>query len=121
MKWLFSSYTVVYNAADWPAQDVVVDPSTCFPYVSQTRFGLIFHLIALSKVQGWMQELNGHDIPDIPLTSGTCAGSPNSTAYALQNGWWTCGAHTRPTDIVACPDPLTWGTSFDDGPSPYSQ
>lgn len=25
------------------------------------------------------------------------------------------------TDIVSCPDKLTWGVSFDDGPSPYSE
>ena len=26
----------------------------------------------------------------------------------------------RETDIVDCPDELTWGTSYDDGPSPYT-
>lgn len=25
------------------------------------------------------------------------------------------------TDVVACPDKLTWGVSFDDGPGPYSK
>lgn len=34
--------------------------------------------------------------------------------------WWTCGGCTRPTDIVACPDKLDWGVSYDDGPSPYT-
>jgi len=92
----------VYNAANWPPQDVVVDPT-------------------LPQVQVWMKELDGYDIPDIPPTSGSCAGSPNSTTYAQVNGWWTCGGYTRVTDIVACPDKMTWGLSFDDGPSPYTQ
>jgi hypothetical protein len=68
-----------------------------------------------------MKELQGFKIPDIPPTTGDCAGSPNATANAAANGWWTCGGHTRPTDITACPDKMTWGVSFDDGPSPYSK
>jgi len=31
------------------------------------------------------------------------------------------GGWTRDTDIVACPDKYTWGVSFDDGPSFYTQ
>jgi len=92
----------VFQTSEWPPQDVVVDPT-------------------MSQVQQWMQELNGHVIPDIPQTDGTCAGSPNSTANAQANGWWTCGGYTRPTDIATCPDKMTWGLSFDDGPSPYTQ
>jgi len=42
-------------------------------------------------------------------------------ADAANRGWWTCGGHTRVTDIVACPDYLTWGVSFDDGPSRNTQ
>lgn len=76
---------------------------------------------ATSDVQEWMKELDGFNIPDIPVTTGDCAGSPNATANAAVNGWWTCGGHTRPTDITACPDKMTWGVSFDDGPSPYSK
>lgn len=67
-----------------------------------------------------MQELNGFNIPDIATTDGTCLGSPQSAANAQQNGWWTCGHWTRDTDIVDCPDKLTWGVSFDDGPAVYT-
>ena len=57
-----------------------------------------------------MQELNGHNIPDIaPTVDGSCGGDPAAAAEAEQRGWWTCGGWTRPTDIVECPDPLTWG------------
>lgn len=30
------------------------------------------------------------------------------------------GGCTRDTDVTACPDPLTFGLSYDDGPSPYT-
>lgn len=69
-----------------------------------------------------MKEIEGVEIPDIaPTIDGSCGESPDAAANAQQNGWWTCGGWTRPTDIVSCPDPLTWGVSFDDGPSPYSE
>jgi peptidoglycan/xylan/chitin deacetylase (PgdA/CDA1 family) len=69
-----------------------------------------------------MQELNGFDIPDLtPTVDGTCAGDPAAVADAADRGWWTCGGYTRVTDITACPDKLTWGVSFDDGPGFYTQ
>jgi peptidoglycan/xylan/chitin deacetylase (PgdA/CDA1 family) len=74
------------------------------------------------EVAQWMTELEGVDIPDIPLTvHGDCSQSPQQALSAQTNGWWTCGGWTRDTDIVACPDKLTWGVSFDDGPGPYTQ
>lgn len=69
-----------------------------------------------------MKELDGFNIPDwSPTVDGTCASDPTSSAQAADRGWWTCGSHTRDTDITACPDKLTWGVSFDDGPGPYTQ
>ncbi|KAF9054495.1 hypothetical protein BJ165DRAFT_1337898 [Panaeolus papilionaceus] len=86
----------------WPPQDKV--PPTDSP-----------------EVQAWLKELNGHTIPSFsPTVDGSCGGDPAAAADAANRGWWTCGGHTRDTDIVACPDKLTWGVSFDDGPSPYS-
>ena len=72
-------------------------------------------------MQEWMKELDGYDIPDLDVTDGTCAGSPSQAADAANRGWWTCGGYTRDTDIVACPDKLTWGMSFDDGPGFHSE
>lgn len=93
----------VYSAADWPAQDKLPDTTT-------------------DQVQQWMKELDGFDIPDLtPTTDGTCAGDPAAVSDAANRGWWTCGGWTRPTDIISCPDKLTWGLSYDDGPSPYTQ
>ena len=73
------------------------------------------------EVQEWMKELEGFDIPDLSTTDGTCAGSPDAASDAANRGWWSCGGYTRSTDIVACPDQLTWGMSFDDGPGFYSK
>ncbi|OCH85209.1 carbohydrate esterase family 4 protein [Obba rivulosa] len=74
------------------------------------------------EVQEWMTELDGVDIPDIdPTVDGSCAGDPSAAANASARGWWTCGGWTRPSDITACPDKMTWGVSFDDGPAPYSE
>ncbi|TFK39882.1 hypothetical protein BDQ12DRAFT_774314 [Crucibulum laeve] len=73
------------------------------------------------EVQSWMKELEGFHIPDwTPTTDGSCVNDLAAAAEAADRGWWTCGGHTRDTDIVSCPDKLTWGVSFDDGPSPYS-
>lgn len=69
-----------------------------------------------------MSELDGFYIPDLdPTTDGTCANDPQASADAANRGWWTCGGWTRPTDITACDEPMTWGVSFDDGPARFSQ
>ncbi|KAJ4473590.1 hypothetical protein J3R30DRAFT_3510154 [Lentinula aciculospora] len=93
----------VFKAADWPAQDKLPDTSS-------------------SEVQEWMQELDGWDIPDLsPTVDGTCVSDPSNVANASARGWWTCGGYTRDTDITVCPGkPMTWGTSFDDGPAFYT-
>ncbi|KAI0675843.1 hypothetical protein C8Q78DRAFT_1066502 [Trametes maxima] len=84
----------VFSGADWPALDKL-------PPTDSTQ------------VKEWLKELDGHDIPNItPLRM--------APAQAQERAWWTCGAWTAKDDIVACPDKLTWGVSYDDGPSPYS-
>ncbi|KJA28096.1 carbohydrate esterase family 4 protein [Hypholoma sublateritium FD-334 SS-4] len=86
----------------WPAQDKI--PPTDSPQVKE-----------------WLKELEGFDIPDLaPTKDSTCAGDPSAAADAAARGWWTCGGHTRSTDIVSCPTKFDWGMSFDDGPSPQT-
>jgi len=93
----------VYTAGVWPTQDKVAPTDS-------------------DEVQAWLKELDGWDIPDLePTTDGTCASDLEFSQDAANRGWWTCGAHTRDTDIINCPDKLTWGVSFDDGPGPYTQ
>ncbi|KAF6751298.1 carbohydrate esterase family 4 protein [Ephemerocybe angulata] len=75
-----------------------------------------------AEVAEWMKELDGINVPNITTTQdGTCAADPAAAADAANRGWWTCGGHTRDTDVTACPNKLDWGVSFDDGPSPYTQ
>lgn len=65
------------------------------------------------EVTAWLKELKDQDIPDLaPTTDGSCVNDTAASADAANRGWWTCGGHTRPTDIVSCPDKLTWGVRY---------
>ncbi|KIP04537.1 carbohydrate esterase family 4 protein [Phlebiopsis gigantea 11061_1 CR5-6] len=93
----------VFVPGTWPAQDIVAPTNS-------------------TQVAQWMKELEGIDIPDLePTQDGDCSTDPAFAADAQNRGWWTCGGWTATTDIVACPDKWTWGVSFDDGPSAYTQ
>lgn len=92
-----------FKPSDWPLQDAIPP-------------------IDSDEVQQWMKELEGFNIPTFkPTVDGSCVNDTGAVADAANRGWWTCGGYTRATDIVACPDKFTWGVSFDDGPSPYTQ
>lgn len=59
-------------------------------------------------------------IPNIaPTVLGGC---PANAAAAADTSrcWWTCGGCTRSSDITTCPDKMTWGLTYDDGPSFYT-
>lgn len=87
-----------------------------------------------AEVKAWMAEIaaSGVKIPDIapnkPLADdappGTTLCSLNEAASKAGGAdgscWWSCTSCTRDTDIVTCPDKLTWGLTFDDGPGPYT-
>jgi len=99
--------SLTLNAAAYPPENTV--PPTDSP-----------------QVQEWMKEIAGisQDILNIPPTKdGSCAGDPQAAADTSRC-WWTCGGCTNNTqgvqDIVTCPNKMTWGLSFDDGPAPYS-
>lgn len=76
-----------------------------------------------AQVQQWLSQI---DLTQVPTNSPTglngCSNSTNAQALANAgsggNCWWTCGGCTRADDITTCPAKGTWGTSFDDGPSP---
>jgi len=90
--------------------------------LASARHGEQHGVIDSPEVEAWLEELVGHDIPDIPPTAdGTCGGDPAAANEAAARGWWTCGGHVRDTDITSCPEKDTWGVSFDDGPSGYTQ
>ncbi|EEB94876.1 hypothetical protein MPER_06243, partial [Moniliophthora perniciosa FA553] len=80
----------VFSPSAWPPQDKVPPTDS-------------------NEVKEWLKELNGWNIPNIPLNT------------RQRNGWVDFAAvTTRATDIVPCPDKMTWGVSFDDGPSEYT-
>ncbi|KAG8697886.1 chitin deacetylase [Ceratobasidium sp. 395] len=84
------------------------------------------------EVKQWIAEVaaSGVQIPDIQRNTAAPAGSGqslcqvNTAAAAKANAagtcWWSCGSCTRDTDVSTCPDKMTWGLTFDDGPSPYT-
>ncbi|QRV74390.1 chitin deacetylase [Ceratobasidium sp. AG-Ba] len=59
---------------------------------------------------------------DAPAGTTLCTLNPEASTAgtAAGNCWWSCGGCTRDTDLFTCPDKLTWGLTFDDGPSPYT-
>jgi peptidoglycan/xylan/chitin deacetylase (PgdA/CDA1 family) len=74
-------------------------------------------------VKQWIKEVesSGVTIPNITATvEGGCAANPAAIADDKNRCWWTCGGCTRDTDITTCPDKLTWGLTYDDGPALYT-
>lgn len=64
---------------------------------------------------------SGVTIPDTsPTVLGGCPANPEAIADEANRCWWTCGGCTQASDITTCPDKFTWGSSFDDGPAPYT-
>ncbi|KAI0315024.1 hypothetical protein OF83DRAFT_1201766 [Amylostereum chailletii] len=93
----------VYSAAEWPPSNTV--PDTTSP-----------------EVKEWLKELDGVEIPNwAPTVDGSCANDPVAVSEAEKRRWWTCGKYTGVSDILVCPDKLTWGLTFDDGPSDTSK
>ncbi|EJD55140.1 glycoside hydrolase/deacetylase [Auricularia subglabra TFB-10046 SS5] len=80
------------------------------------------------EVQQWIKDVqaSGVTIPQIAQfapggTEGMCNVAQNKARIGNDTEcWWTCGHCTRATDISTCNDKLTWGSSFDDGPAPYT-
>lgn len=75
------------------------------------------------EVLQWIQDVknSGVSIPTFSATvAGGCPANPGAIANDTERCWWTCGGCTRSTDIVSCPDKLTWGLTYDDGPAPYT-
>ncbi|KAI0686680.1 hypothetical protein BC835DRAFT_1513201 [Cytidiella melzeri] len=96
------STAFVYVASEWPQPDKPAPTDS-------------------PQVQEWLKEIEGVEIPDIPVTNqGSCVDTPANAANSAEYGWWTCTGTVRSTDIVSCPDTDHWGVSYDDGPSPYS-
>lgn len=74
------------------------------------------------EVQQWIAEVaaSGVQIPNITAT--VLGGCPANAAAAADQSrcWWTCGGCVRATDVTTCPDKLTWGLTYDDGPAYFT-
>ncbi|KZW00657.1 glycoside hydrolase/deacetylase [Exidia glandulosa HHB12029] len=80
------------------------------------------------EVQEWSSQVDssGIDIPDFGPT--VLSDNDDDSACAVNKDaasdddrcWWTCGQCTRDDDVSACPAKLTFGLTFDDGPSPWT-
>ncbi|KAI0052911.1 carbohydrate esterase family 4 protein [Auriscalpium vulgare] len=74
------------------------------------------------QVLQWIQDVqnSGVTIPSFtPTVAGGCPANPAAVSDSTRC-WWTCGGCTRKTDITTCPDKMTWGLTYDDGPAPYT-
>ncbi|KAH7104989.1 glycoside hydrolase/deacetylase [Auriculariales sp. MPI-PUGE-AT-0066] len=79
------------------------------------------------QVIEWIDEVrnSGVVIPDIKphivTGSGDCQAAANVPRVNNDTEcWWTCGHCTRNTDVVDCKSAKNWGSTFDDGPSDYT-
>ncbi|TBU47379.1 hypothetical protein BD309DRAFT_978310 [Dichomitus squalens] len=78
--------------------------------------------VSSPQVQEWIKAVNasGITIPDIsPTVAGGCPANPQAAADSSRC-WWTCGGCTDDDDVVQCPDKMTWGLTYDDGPALYT-
>ncbi|KAI0670200.1 hypothetical protein C8Q78DRAFT_1070579 [Trametes maxima] len=74
------------------------------------------------EVQQWIKEVqaSGVSIPNITQTvAGGCPANPEAVADQSRC-WWTCGGCTTDDDVDQCPDKMTWGLTYDDGPALYT-
>ncbi|KAI0651555.1 hypothetical protein C8Q79DRAFT_1004839 [Trametes meyenii] len=74
------------------------------------------------EVQQWIKEVqaSGVSIPNITQTvTGGCPANPEAAADQSRC-WWTCGGCTTDDDVDQCPDKMTWGLTYDDGPALYT-
>ncbi|MCO5585407.1 hypothetical protein L7F22_039340 [Adiantum nelumboides] len=100
----------ISNAPPLPSQSAIVVSN--FPALDKSPDP------NLPLSQEFIKKYDLSSVPNIPITDGTCSGQFGANAAA--NRYWTCGGHTAPSDITACPDKNHWGLSYDDGPSPYT-
>lgn len=92
----------LFNPANYPALDVL--PPLDSP-----------------QMLAWLAEIDLSNVPNIPRNlPGNSAANPLAVAGGGSSGscWWTGTRCTRPSDVTACPSMMTWGLSYDDGPSP---
>jgi peptidoglycan/xylan/chitin deacetylase (PgdA/CDA1 family) len=76
-------------------------------------------------VKQWLNTIDLSKVPNLPPSNGGKVNfSPTlcvpPTVIAPNQGSWTCQKFVAPDDITDCPQKLTWGLTFDDGPSEFT-
>ncbi|KAF9326507.1 chitin deacetylase [Linnemannia elongata] len=94
------TYTTPIAAGAFPALD-------CIPFIEDPQ------------VQEWLKLVDMTKVPSFPHSSDGACPAATGTVPAAQC-WWTCSKCTAPDDVTTCPQPGTWGLTYDDGPSPDS-
>ncbi|KAI9323082.1 hypothetical protein BX666DRAFT_1883179 [Dichotomocladium elegans] len=104
-----SPYTI--NPAEWPT---VWGVATSNGMNTSQEFMNLYNSIDWSKA------------PNIPVRTSAPTGGLNMAGYDTVNDpdcWWSASKCTQPkvqgvnADISQCPEPETWGLTFDDGPN----
>ncbi|KAI8331491.1 chitin deacetylase [Chlamydoabsidia padenii] len=79
-----------------------------------------------AEFQSFYNSIDWANAPNIPVRTLNADGSINMNGYdssADPNCWWTASTCTIPklkdvnADIYECPEPETWGLTYDDGPN----
>ncbi|KAI8060254.1 chitin deacetylase [Gongronella butleri] len=102
---------VTFNPKEWPTS-----------WLTATSNGMTktAEFIALNKSIPWTQA------PNIQIRKKKADGSLDFTGYnqaADPDCWWSASGCTKPknkgvnADIYQCPEPETWGLTYDDGPN----
>ncbi|ORZ03387.1 chitin deacetylase 1 [Syncephalastrum racemosum] len=104
-----SAFTV--NQAEWPT---IWDIATSNNMNQSQEFQKLYNSIDWTKA------------PNIPVRKQSPTGGLDMTGYdTVQDPhcWWSASQCTKPKiqgvngDIASCPEPETWGLTFDDGPN----
>ncbi|ORX53585.1 chitin deacetylase [Hesseltinella vesiculosa] len=100
-----------FTASEWPT---VWQTATSNGINSSAEFTTLYNSIAWANA------------PNIPVRTLNTDGSMNTAGYDVVNDpncWWTVSGCTVPKladvnkDIYQCPEPATWGLTYDDGPN----
>ncbi|KAI8888083.1 carbohydrate esterase family 4 protein [Backusella circina FSU 941] len=102
---------ITINSTEWPS---IWDVATTNGMNTSAEFTALYNSIDWTKA------------PNIAVRTKTAAGSLDLTGYDAVNDpdcWWSASVCTTPkiadvnADIERCPEPETWGLSYDDGPN----
>ncbi|KAG0269921.1 chitin deacetylase [Actinomortierella ambigua] len=104
---LYKRQTATCPATYAPVAEGSYPALDCVPFVEDPQ------------VQEWLKLVNFTQVPTTAVSNaGACP--PDISTIPASQCWWTCQKCVAPTDIVNCPTPMTWGLTYDDGPSPDS-